>query len=316
MTRSEATGLTRKQRNLLDETGAKSGNGVDERIRRIGHRNMNDKAGPDHFLIRPRGGLRSIDVQELWHYREVIFFLVWRDFKVRYRQTLLGVVWALIQPALTVAIFALLFSRIAGVEAGGTAYPLFALAGFVPWAFFSFGVGAATGAMINNQDLVMRIYFPRLAIPIAAIFSGLTDMLIGLALLAAAMVYYGQPVGPDLLLTPLFLLQGIAATIGIGLMLSAANARFRDIGHAVPFALQVGLLATPIGYPTSAIPAQWLPVYSLNPMVGVIDGMRASLFDMPLNMESYLISLGVTLVLLVVGTFYFHHVERNLADIL
>ena len=277
---------------------------------------MNRPAEPEYLIIRARESWWRVDLGELWRYREVIWFLVWRDFKVRYRQTLLGVAWALIQPLLTVAIFTLLFARFAGVSSGGTPYPLFALAGFVPWAFFSYGVGAATGCMLNNQDLVKRIYFPRLAIPLAAIFSGLADMAIGLTLLAAFLLWFGQPLGPNALMIPLFLLQGIGATIGVGLILSAANARFRDIGHAVPFVLQIGLLATPIGYASASVPEQWQLVYHLNPMAGVIDGVRWALLGTPLRLDMWLVSLGTALFALIGGALYFHRNERMLADIL
>ncbi len=277
---------------------------------------MNRPAEPEYLVIRARESWWRVDLGELWRYREVIWFLVWRDFKVRYRQTLLGVAWALIQPLLTVTIFTLLFARFAGVSSGGTPYPLFALAGFVPWAFFSYGVGAATGCMLNNQDLVKRIYFPRLAIPLAAIFSGLTDMAIGLMLLAAFLFWFAQPLGPNALMMLLFVVQGVAATVGVGLILSAANARFRDIGHAVPFALQIGLLATPIGYASTSVPEQWQLVYHLNPMAGVIDGVRWALFGTPLGIETWLVSLGMTVLALVGGALYFHRNERMLADIL
>lgn len=277
---------------------------------------MNRPAEPDYLVIRARENWWRVDLGELWRYREVVWFLVWRDFKVRYRQTLLGVAWALIQPLLTVAIFTLLFARFAGVSSGVTPYPLFALAGFVPWAFFSYGVGAATGCMLNNQDLVKRIYFPRLAIPLAAILSGLADMAIGLTLIAGFLLWFGQPLDRSALAIPIFLLQGVAATVGIGLVLSAANARFRDIGHAVPFVLQIGLLATPIGYASASVPERWQIVYHLNPMAGVIDGVRWALFDTPLRLDTWLVSLGMTLIVLIGGALYFHRNERMLADIL
>lgn len=268
------------------------------------------------LVIQPRKSWWSVDLGELWRYREVVYFLIWRDFKVRYRQTVLGVAWAIIQPLLTVMIFTLVFGRLAGVSSGAIPYPLFALAGFVPWAFFSFGVGSATGSMISNQDLVKRIYFPRLAIPLAAVLSGCADLLIGLLLLAGCMLFYAQPVGGAMVLLPLFLVQAIAATIGIGLILSSANARFRDIGYAVPFALQVALLATPIAYPSSAVPEKWQMLYHLNPMAGAIDGVRLALFGMPIDTGACLVSAGVTLLTLVGGIFYFHRNERSLADIL
>jgi len=277
---------------------------------------MDSRSHPEQFVITPRHGWRSVDLAELWRYRDVIYFLVWRDFKVRYRQTLLGAAWAAIQPLLTVAIFPFLFSRLAGLSSDGVPYPLFALAAFIPWGFFSAGAGNATNCMNTNQDLVKRIYFPRLAIPLATILSGLPDLLVGLGLLAGFFLYYGVTPGPAALLLPLFLLQGFIATVGFGIILAAANARFRDVGHAVPFLLQVALLATPVGYASSVIPEPWRLLYALNPMVGVIDGVRMALFGAPLALDTALVSLATTLVALVGGTIYFSTIERNLADIL
>lgn len=271
---------------------------------------------PETLVIAPRKGWHFIDLRELWAYREVVFFLVWRDFKVRYRQTAIGIAWAVIQPMLTVTIFTILFSRLARLPSDGVPYPLFALAGLVPWGFFSQGVTAATNGMMNNQDLVKRVYFPRLAIPLAAVFAGLADLLIGLLLLVGLILFYGQDIGGNVILLPLFLMLGMAAAIGIGLILSAANVRFRDVGHALPFALQIALLATPIAYPSSVLPEQWRMLYSLNPMVGVVDGVRWSLFGTPIVVESLLISITATAVALIGGAYYFRHNERSLADLL
>jgi lipopolysaccharide transport system permease protein len=268
------------------------------------------------LLIEPRRGWSFVDMRELWIYREVIFFLVWRDFKVRYRQTAIGIAWAVLQPMLTVAIFTILFSRLAKLPSDGVPYPLFALAGLVPWSFFSQGVTAATNGMMNNQDLVKRVYFPRLAIPLAAVFSGSADLVIGLVLLVILILFYGQNIGIAILLLPLFLMLGMAAAIGIGLILSAANVRFRDVGHALPFALQIALLATPIAYPSSVLPEKWRLLYSLNPMVGVVDGVRWSLFATSIVPQSLLISIAATFIALIGGAYYFRHNERSLADLL
>jgi len=277
---------------------------------------VNAEGNPATLVIEPSRRWRFLDIPELWAYREVVFFLVWRDFKVRYRQTAIGIAWAVIQPMLTVAIFTILFSRLARLPSDGIPYPLFALAGLVPWVFFSQGVTAATNGMMNNQDLVKRIYFPRLAIPLAAIFSGFADLLIGLLLLVLMILFYGQDIGLNILALPLFLALGTAAAIGIGLILSAANVRFRDVGHALPFALQIALLATPIAYPSSVLPEHWRLFYNLNPMVGVVDGVRWSLFGTPIVPEALLISIVTTLLALVGGAYYFRHNERSLADLL
>lgn len=277
---------------------------------------MSKSEDSQSLVIAPQKGWHFVDLRELWHYREVVFFLVWRDFKVRYRQTSIGIAWAILQPMLTVTIFTILFSRLARLPSDGVPYPLFALAGLVPWGFFSQGVTAATNGMMNNQDLVKRVYFPRLAIPLAAVFSGLADLGIGLLLLVALILFYGQDISANMVMLPLFLILGMAAAIGIGLALSAANVRFRDVGHALPFALQIALLATPIAYPSSLLPEQWRLLYGLNPMVGVVDGVRWSLFGTPMPVESLLVSIAATLVALIGGAFYFRHNERSLADLL
>lgn len=277
---------------------------------------MTRSSHPKRLVIEPRHGWGFVDLRELWAYREVMFFLVWRDFKVRYRQTALGIAWAILQPMATVAIFTILFSRLAKLPTEGVPYPLFALAGLVPWGFFSQGITAATNGMMNNQDLVKRVYFPRLAIPFAAVFSGFADLMIGLVLLIALILVYGQNVSASVVFLPLFLLLGIAAAVGIGLILSAANVRYRDVGHALPFALQIALLATPIAYPTTVLPERWRLLYSLNPMVGVVDGVRWSLFGTPLALESLAISVAATFAALIGGAFYFRRTEQTLADLL
>lgn len=271
---------------------------------------------PPVLIIEIRHRHRFVDLGELWTFREVVFFLVWRNFKVRYRQTILGVAWALLQPLLTVAVFTLIFSRLANVQSEGVAYPLFVLAGLVPWQFFSQGISAATMGMVTNQDLIRRVYFPRVAVPLSGILSGLVDLGIGLLLLTAAFLVYGHALQPSLLLLPFFLLLSVVGTLGVGLILSAANVQYRDVGYAVPFGLQIALFLSPIAYPSSVLPQGWRLLYSLNPMVGVVDGIRWSLFGTPIDPLSLVVSTCSALGVLVLGGFYFRHVERVLADVL
>jgi lipopolysaccharide transport system permease protein len=276
----------------------------------------NRRVDPQVTVIEPRRGLRGIGLAELWRYREVLFFLVWRDFKVRYRQTALGVAWALLQPVLTAAVLTMLFSHMAQVPSDGVPYPLFVIAGLTAWQFFAHGVSTATMSMANNQDLVRRIYFPRLAIPLAAVLSGLIDLLVCLCLVFAALVIYGHPLAPSLFLLPLFLLLAVAATMGVGLILCAANVRYRDIGHATPFVLQIALFLSPIAYSSNALPEHWRLLYSLNPMVGVVDGLRWCFFGAPIDPAGLMVSIGATIGTLAVGALYFRSTERVLADIL
>ena len=280
-----------------------------------------NQAPPRSAALRPtvitaNDKLRDLGLGELWRFREVLYFLVWRDFQVRYRQTALGVAWALLQPLLTAAVLTLLFSRLTQAPTNGAPYPLFVIAGLAPWQFFTHGVSTATQSMANNQDLVRRIYFPRIAIPLSAVLSGLFDLLVGLVLLLVVLAFYGQYLSPSLLLAPLFLLLAVVATTGVGLILSAANVRYRDVSYAVPFALQIALFVSPIAYASSALPGGWRLLYSLNPMVGVVDGLRWAVFHAPLDPWSLLVSISAAVAALALGVIYFRATERTVADIL
>ena len=268
------------------------------------------------LVIEPRKSFGDLGLRELWAFREVVYFLVWRDLKVRYRQTLLGVAWALLQPLLTAFILTLLFSRLAHVATEGVPYPLFVLAGLTPWQFFVHGVSTATMGMVNNQDLVRRIYFPRLAIPLSAVLSGAADLVVGLVLVLAALVFYGWAPSINIVFAPAFLLLAVAATLGVGLILCAANVQYRDVGHVTPFGLQIALFASPIAYPSSVLPQAWRLLYGLNPMVGVVDGLRWSLFGSPLDPAALAVSIAAAAATLAIGALYLRRVERVLADVL
>ena len=258
----------------------------------------------------------GIDLSELWCFREVVYFLVWRDFKVRYRQTILGIAWAVLQPVLIAAAFTLIFTRIGKIPVGDIPYPLFVLSGLVPWNFFAYGVSAATSGMIVNEALVRYIYFPRVTIPLASVLSGLGDLLIGLILLIGALLVYGVLPSANVVALPAFLLLGIVVTFSVGAILCAANVPYRDVGYIVPFALQMALFVSPIAYPTQALGHGWRLLFSLNPMVAVLDGVRWSLFDTPIQPLSFAISIATTLALLVFGAVFFRRVERILVDVL
>jgi lipopolysaccharide transport system permease protein len=245
-----------------------------------------------------------------------LLFLVWRDFKVRYRQTILGISWAVLQPVLTTAVLTMVFAKIADVETRGVPYALFALAGLVPWQFFASGVNTATNGLIANQDLLRRIYLPRIAIPISNVLAGTADLFVATALLIVASLILQVEPSVRWFTIPIFLSLTFASALGIGTILASLNVLFRDVGYAVPFGLQIALFLSPIAYPSELIPGYLRLIYSLNPMVGIVDGMRWALFETPLDLLSMLVSGGATLISLIVGGFTFRSVERVLADVL
>ncbi|WP_167484232.1 ABC transporter permease [Mesorhizobium tamadayense] len=267
-------------------------------------------------VIDPSRKRRLIDLSELWRYREVVFFLAWRDFKVKYRQTYLGVLWAMLQPLVAMSVFSVFFGRLVGISSNGAPYPLFVLCGLVPWNFFSRAVGSMTGSLVNNQELVKRVYFPRLIIPMSAMAACLTDMIVGFALLFAALLAFGTWPVPQVLFLPLFVLVMAASATGLGVALSAINVRFRDVGYLVPFSLQIVLFMTPVVYPGSLVPHFWRPLYSMNPMVGIVEAVRWSVLGTPADWVMISISILSSLALLVAGLAIFSKSERAFPDLI
>jgi lipopolysaccharide transport system permease protein len=266
--------------------------------------------------IAPSAGWVSLKLQELWEYRELLYFLVWRDIKVRYKQTVLGVAWAIIQPFFTMVVFSVFFGRLAKIPSDGVPYPIFSFAALVPWTFFAHGLNQASNSLVGSANLIRKIYFPRLVIPISSVTSGIVDFTLAFAVLLGMMLYYGMVPTINLLWIPLLLLLAMATSLGVGLWLSALNVQFRDVRYIVPFLAQLWLFATPIAYPSSLIPEPWRTLYGLNPMAGVVEGFRWALLGTatapgPIMIVSALISLG----LLVGGAFYFRRLERTFADI-
>jgi len=251
---------------------------------------------------------------EIWRYREVVYFLIWRAFKVKYRQTYLGILWAVLQPLIGMGVFTVVFNRMIGVPSDGVPYPLFVLCGLIPWTYFSRSVNSATGSLIGDQELLKHVYFPRIAIPMAIVVAGLGDMLFGWAIFAAALVVFETVPPPNAFLAPLFLLLLIAVVLGIGLMTSALNVRFRDIGYLAPFAVSTVLFVTPVVYPASLVPDGLQAVYALNPMVGIIGGLRWCLLDVSLDLATTVISSICALALLVGGLSLFSRGENTFAD--
>jgi lipopolysaccharide transport system permease protein len=273
---------------------------------------------PQHRIAIIGGSRRYIlvDLAELWLYREVLFFLVWRDLKVKYRQTYLGIIWAVLHPMIAVGVFTLVFSKLIGVSFGSIPYPLFVLCGLVPWNFFSRAVQSLTSSVVGNQDMVKRVYFPRLAIPIAAMLSALVDMALGFVIVSGALVYFLTVPPAQVFLLPVFLLVMMAAVLGVGLCLAAANVRYRDVGHIIPFGIQLLLFLTPVVYPANLMPDAWLILYSLNPMVGVLEGLRWCILGTPLDWVTVACSCPCSVGLLLIGLTYFARAERTFADVI
>jgi lipopolysaccharide transport system permease protein len=279
---------------------------------------------PEEVLIlRPSRGWSALNLGDLWRYRELIYFLIWRDVKVRYKQTALGASWAILQPFITMVVFTLLFGRLAKMPSDGIPYPLFSYTGLLPWGLFTKAIGDAGRSMVTNRSMITKVYFPRLSIPLASVLAGLVDFALAfLVLIGMILVYnyvpaleYQVVITPAILTLPLFLLLALVTSLGVGLWLSALNVQYRDVNYILPFLTQFWLFITPIAYPASMIPEKWQFLYSLNPMTGVVEGFRWALLganEAPSAMLA--VSSTIAVVLLITGLFYFRRMERTFAD--
>jgi lipopolysaccharide transport system permease protein len=268
------------------------------------------------FHIRPASGWTEIGFRELWDYRELLYFLTWRDVKVRYKQTALGAAWAIIQPLFMMLVFSLFFGRLAKVPSDNIPYPIFAFCGLLPWQLFAHSLTESSNSLVANERLITKVYFPRLVVPIAAVLGGLVDFGIAFVLLLAMMAYYGIVPGLAILALPGLLLLAILSALAVGLWLSALNVKYRDVRYTINFLIQFWLFATPVAYPSSIVPAQWRLLYGLNPMAGVVEGFRWALLgkaDPPGALLA--VSVSVVLVLLVGGLYYFRRMEQEFADV-
>ncbi|MDB6100273.1 MAG: Transport permease protein [Gammaproteobacteria bacterium] len=268
------------------------------------------------LVIRSRKGWQPIDVREIVLYRELLVFLIWRDIKIRYRQTLLGGLWAVLQPLVAMVIFTFVFNRLAGVNSGGSPYPLFAFAGLVPWIFFSTAVQQSSNSLLANQQLVSKVYFPRIFIPLGAIGALLLDLLLSLTLLGLLMLYYHRPVSANIVWLPAFIIAVTLAAAGVGLVLSALNVSFRDVKYMVPFAIQMGLFVTPVIYPLQYIPQSWQPLMGLNPVAGAVLGFRYAILGDPVSRTVVGVSVATSLALFVFGLLLFRRMESRFADVI
>jgi lipopolysaccharide transport system permease protein len=273
-------------------------------------------AGLPVTVIRPERRWSLPRFRELWAYRELLYFLVWADVKVRYKQTALGAAWAIIQPFLTMVVFSIFFGRLAGIPSDGVPYPVFAYSALVPWTFFATALGTASLSLVEFRHVVTKVYFPRLVVPAAAVLAGLVDLGIAATVLAGLMFYYGLVPGLAVLTLPFFVLLAVLTACACSVWLAALNVQYRDVRYAIPFLVQAWLFATPVAYPSSLVPEQWRALYGLNPMAGVIEGFRWALFDgAPAPGPMLAVSALVTLLLGISGLIYFNHVERSLADV-
>src|SRR5437867_2291337 len=266
--------------------------------------------------IAPSRGWVSLKLSELWEYRELLYFLVWRDIKVRYKQTALGASWAIIQPFMTMVVFSLFFGHLAKMPSDGLPYPIFTFAALVPWTFFANGLSQSSNSLVGSSNLITKVYFPRLIVPLASVFSGIVDFLIAFAVLLVIMLYYGLVPTLNILWLPLFVLLSLVTSLGVGLWLSALNVKYRDVRYIVPFVTQFWLFATPIAYPSSLLREPWRTIYGLNPMVGVVEGFRWALLrtsTVPGRMVA--VSASAAVRILVTGAFYFRRMEKTFADI-
>ncbi len=266
--------------------------------------------------IEPIEGWATLKLKELWDYRELLYFLVWRDVKVRYKQAALGAAWAILQPLLTMLIFSVIFGMFAKVPSDGTPYPLFAFVALVPWNFFATSLGQSSNSVVGSANLITKVYFPRLAIPLASVLAGLVDFALSFIVLLGMMVYYHHAPTIHVLWLPLFILLGLAAAVGMGFWLSAMNVKYRDVRYVVPFLVQFWMYASPIIYPSSMIPARYRTLYALNPIVGVVDGFRWALLGTKTAPGPMLaVSSAATVLFLVGGALYFRRMEAEFADI-
>ncbi|MEZ4726550.1 MAG: ABC transporter permease [Caldilineaceae bacterium] len=266
--------------------------------------------------IRPSQGWVSLKLEELWDYRELLYFLTWRDMKVRYKQTVLGAAWAIIQPFFTMVVFSLFFGRLAGIPSDGIPYPIFAYAALVPWSFFASGLNNSANSLVGSANLLKKVYFPRLAIPISTVLAGVIDFVLAFVVLLGMMLFYGMVPTVNIVWLPLLLLLALATALGVGLWLSALNVQFRDVRYTIPFLTQFWMFATPIAYPSSLLPEPWRTLYGINPMVGVVEGFRWALLGTetapgPMIIVSALAAVG----LLVSGAYYFRRMEKSFADV-
>lgn len=268
------------------------------------------------IIIEPRRTPAGLQFRELWHYRELLRFLVVRDIKVRYKQTVLGGLWAILQPFMNMIVFTIFFGHLAKIPSDHLPYPIFVYTALLPWQFFSSSIGSSGNSLVANSNLISKVYFPRMIIPAATLGAGCLDFFIAFIILIMMMIYYNIFPGWGIFLFPLLMVLVTMAALGVGMILAALNVAYRDFRYVIPFLIQFWLFATPVIYPASIVPAQWRWLINLNPMAGLITGIRSSLLNLPLSWTDIMISGAISIGLFVIGAFYFKKMERRFADII
>ncbi len=267
-------------------------------------------------LIKPSGGWTALNLKDLWVYRELVYFLTWRNLKVRYKQTALGAAWAILQPFLTMVVFSIFFGNLAKVPSDGVPYPIFSYTALLPWTLFSKALSDAAHSLVQSSHMITKVYFPRLILPLASILSGLVDFALAFIVLFGMMLFYGIYPTSAVWTLPLFVLLAMVTALGVGIWLSAMNVLYRDIGYVLPFLTQFWMTLTPIAYPASLLPEKWRLLYALNPMTGVVEGFRWALLGSTTSAPTGMlaVSTGISVVLLITGLYYFRRMERRFAD--
>lgn len=268
------------------------------------------------IVVDAEAKISELGLAELWRYRELLYFLTWRDVKLRYKQTLLGAAWAIIQPLFAMLLFTLIFARLARIPSDNVPYPLFAYAGLLPWTFFANAITSSANSLVGSANLITKIYFPRLIIPAAPVMAGLVDLAIAFVLLVPLLIYYRIAVTWQVLLLPAFIAWATFLAFGVGILMATLNVRYRDIRYALPFLVQLWLFASPVIYPLSIVPAKWKWVSMLNPMTGIIEGVRSSLFGHPFDWTAIVLSIAISLLITGISLYYFKRVEDNFADVI
>jgi len=271
----------------------------------------------NQIIIEPPSGILNINIKEIWHYHELLYFLIWRDIKIRYRQTLLGAIWAMLQPILTMVVFSIIFGNFAKLPSDGVPYPIFTFVALLPWQLFSTSLSRSSESVVGESKLLTKIYFPRLIIPISSVGAGIVDFLISSLILIFLLIFYSIPITWKLLAMPFLILLAILSALSVGIWFSALNVKYRDIRYTIPFLVNAWMFATPIAYSATLVPDQWRTIYGLNPMVGVIEGFRWMLLDKPFpDLNMFIISILIMLLLLISGLIYFSNLENYFADVI